>query len=403
MTRLRHAVLHFARHERDDDELALQKVTILLVALSCSACGCVWAAMYAAVFGLGLTMALPLVFVVIVGAAIPLSAYLRDHRPLVYAQLACITFISACIEWSIGGIGDAGLVICWSFLGPIGALMFLPLRGSIPWMGAFLAILAVTIGFEDILAARAQPVSPAVRRLFFAMNVGAPATVVFAAAAWFVHKTQQERRKSEALLRNILPDPIARRLKDGSSVIADWHGSVSVLFADIVGFTSYSAQVGPEELVSRLDAIFQRFDVATSRRGLEKIKTIGDAYMVAAGVPEGRVDHAHALADLALDLRAIVADGDGTTAPPFEVRIGVHSGPVVAGVIGSTKFAYDLWGDTVNTASRMESHGEGGCIQISADTAELLGSDFLLEDRGVADIKGKGPMRVFRLLGRASR
>lgn len=206
-----------------------------------------------------------------------------------------------------------------------------------------------------------------------------------------------ERAKAERLLRNVLPGPIAERLKHGEGTIADAFDSVTVLFADIVGFTTLSSKVPADELVVVLNDVFSRFDTLAEKHGLEKIKTIGDAYMVAAGIPEARADHAAALADLALRMRTAIREFPG-----LEIRIGINSGAVVAGVIGKKRFIYDLWGDTVNIASRMESQGISGEIQISETTRALLSPDFVCEERGEIQIKGKGSMRVFLLKGRAA-
>ncbi len=214
----------------------------------------------------------------------------------------------------------------------------------------------------------------------------------------------EEKSKSEALLLNILPAPIAQRLKqEEGKAIADGFAEVTVLFSDIVGFTQMSARLSPEELVRRLNAIFSTFDDLADRLGLEKIKTIGDAYMVASGLPEHRDDHAQAIAEMALEMRAFVEEFSRDTKEQISVRIGVHSGPAVAGVIGKKKFIYDVWGDTVNTASRMESHGIPGEIQVSDTTYELLKEAYELEPRGQIDVKGKGIMTTYLLKDRIAR
>lgn len=197
----------------------------------------------------------------------------------------------------------------------------------------------------------------------------------------------------EDLLENMLPPAISQRLRREGRTFADAFGACSVLFADIVGYTSMSESV--PNVVNLLDAIFSRFDDLTEDSGLEKIKTIGDAYMVAAGIPEPRPDHAAAAAELALRMQAAIKDFPG-----LEIRVGINSGAVVAGVIGKKRFIYDLWGDTVNIAARMESQGVSGAIQISAATRALLPPEFVCEERGEIQIKGKGPMRVFLLKGR---
>lgn len=209
---------------------------------------------------------------------------------------------------------------------------------------------------------------------------------------------ERERARSETLLRNVLPDTVARRLKDGESLIADGYDEATVLFADIVGFTPLSAKLTPHALVERLNEVFTAFDAKCAALELEKIKTIGDAYMVVGGVPERRADHAVAVVKMALAMREVLAEQRERHGDSLDVRIGVHSGPVVAGVIGTRKFAFDVWGDTVNTASRMESHARPGHVQISDHTRALVEGHFELEDRGSIDVKGKGSMRTWFVL-----
>jgi class 3 adenylate cyclase len=208
-----------------------------------------------------------------------------------------------------------------------------------------------------------------------------------------------ERVKTEELLLNVLPAAIADRLKEDPGLIADRFDQVTVLFADLVNFTGQSADSSPTEVVAMLDRVFTAFDELADRHGLEKIKTIGDAYMAAAGLPEPRPDHAEAVAGMALDMLETVEALKAGVDWELAIRIGIASGPVVAGVIGRHKFIYDLWGDTVNAASRMESHGLPAQIQVTEETARRLAGKFRLEERGVVEVKGKGPMRTFWLLG----
>jgi hypothetical protein len=211
---------------------------------------------------------------------------------------------------------------------------------------------------------------------------------------------QREQAKSERLLLNILPAKIVERLKDSHGIIADSFPAASVLFADLCGFTEFSQHVDPQHLVGMLDEIFSTFDHLAATHGIEKIKTIGDAYMAVAGVPEPRDDHAEAIAAMAMEMlegfrRVMQQRGLG-----MHVRIGIHSGPVVAGVIGRHKFIYDLWGDTVNVASRMESHGEPSRVHVSQATHDLLAALFRFAERGPITIKGKGTQTTYFLLGR---
>ena len=210
-----------------------------------------------------------------------------------------------------------------------------------------------------------------------------------------------ERERSERLLLNVLPAPIAARLKQGEEVIADGFPEVTVLFADLVDFTRRSQETTPERVVRVLDDLFSAFDQLAERHGLEKIKTIGDAYMAVGGLPEPRPDHAQAVAEMALDVREEVARHLDPGGEPLAVRIGIDTGPVVAGVIGRRKFSYDLWGDTVNTASRMESQGVAGCIQVTDRTYRRLRDGYRFERRGPVQVKGKGELVTWFLVGRA--
>jgi class 3 adenylate cyclase len=205
----------------------------------------------------------------------------------------------------------------------------------------------------------------------------------------------EERERSERLLLNILPAPIAERLKASADSIAEHSDSVTVLFADIVGFTPLSASKTPQALVELLNRIFSEFDALADAHGLEKIKTIGDAYMAVAGLPNPWPDHAARAARMALAMHDVIGQVAAETGEKLALRIGLHSGPVVAGVIGRRKFTYDLWGDTVNTASRMESHGVPGTIHCTEATATLLQGVFQLQARGAIEIKGKGEMHTF--------
>jgi class 3 adenylate cyclase len=209
-----------------------------------------------------------------------------------------------------------------------------------------------------------------------------------------------EQGRSERLLLNVLPAPIAARLKQGEAVIADRFPEVTVLFADLVGYTASSDRSSPERVVQVLGDLFTAFDRLAQRHGLEKIKTVGDAYMVAGGLPQSRPDHAQAVAEMALAVREEVGRHLDPGGQPLAVRIGIDTGPVVAGVLGTSKFSYDLWGDTVNVASRMESEGVAGCIQVTERTYRRLRDAYRFERRGPIQVKGKGELVTWFLLGR---
>jgi adenylate cyclase len=250
-------------------------------------------------------------------------------------------------------------------------------------------------------------VSPTVPEWFtstmLAANIAVGGTIVFTLLAVFARQRRDAQARADNLLLNILPRSIAERLKAESRTIADQFGSASILFADVVDFTPLAERLPPTEVVAVLDHLFSHFDVLAERHGLEKIKTIGDCYMVAAGVPSPRSDHAGSLALMALDMQAAMHTVDEVAHLGLELRVGINSGPVVAGVRGRKRFLYDLWGDAVNTASRMESHGTSGRIQITRATKDLLDDDFVCEPRGTIPIKGKGEIEVWYLIGPRSR
>ena len=226
----------------------------------------------------------------------------------------------------------------------------------------------------------------------YAIGLLAAYTIERYARRAFLHErdARRERERSDRLLLNILPGPIAERLKAGAAPIAD-HAEATILFADITGFAAMSAEMPAGELVEMLNGVFSGFDRLARDHGVEKIKTIGDAYMAVAGLPEPAADHVERIADLALAMR---------DHSPLPIRIGIDTGPVVAGVIGESKFIYDLWGDAVTTASRMESHGLPGAIQVTARVRDRLGDRYRFAERGEIDVKGRGPMRTWLLEGR---
>ena len=262
----------------------------------------------------------------------------------------------------------------------------------------FFVLAGIGVGYQTLL-----PNQPAVQVLGDVMRD----TVLFAAvlllgeAVRTRRALQREEERSQRLLLNVLPAPIATRLKQREDVIADGFPEVTVLFAYLVDFTRRSQRSSPQQVVQVLDELFTAFDQLTKRHGLEKIKTIGDAYMVAGGLPEPRPDHVQAVADMALAMREEVAGRTDPSGQPLQVRIGIDTGPVVAGVIGTDKFSYDLWGDTVNTASRMESLGVPGCIQVTARTYQRLQNSYQFQRRGLVAVKGKGEMVSYFLVGRA--
>jgi guanylate cyclase len=294
----------------------------------------------------------------------------------------------------------------WGVLGALGALVFYGPRAGVRWFGAFVGVFLVSglIG-ENFGGLSTLP--RWFQSTMIALNITVGGSVVFFLLALFATQREEalaalrvEQNKAENLLLNILPRSIADKLKADTTTIADQIDAASILFADVADFTPLSERLQPAEVVGMLDRLFTHFDLLAERYGLEKIKTIGDCYMVAAGVPTPRPDHARAMALMALDMREAMHSNDGVGQLGLELRIGINSGPVVAGVIGRKRFLYDLWGDAVNTASRMESHGTRGEIQVTTATYELLKDEFVLVPRGTVAIKGKGDIETWYLVGR---
>lgn len=308
--------------------------------------------------------------------------------------------------------GRVGFVYYFFLFAAVAFLLFAEEERWLRWSLAVLS--AACLVFTRVLApdddAVAIALTPAVARsLDLVSALGVIATGVFIVhlftrdTALAEARLAEEHARSERLLLNILPAPISARLKDHGESVADGFAEVTVLFADIVGFTELSQKLSPALLVEMLNRIFSTFDDLAVELGVEKIKTIGDCYMVAAGLPERRADHVEVVARMALGMRERLERVNREGGYSLRLRIGMHTGPVVAGVIGKRKFIYDLWGDTVNTASRMESSGVPQEIQVTREVFERLEGRFELVPRGTIQVKGKGEMETFLLKGEAAR
>ncbi len=296
--------------------------------------------------------------------------------------------------------------IIWTFLAPMLIMVIYTPRHALPWLVASFGVAIGTLFVQPHIRTT-NTLPPSAQVAVAAFNMVGFALFVFFSLSYFISQRaiafrllRAEQQKAQALLLNILPEEIAATLKDDNQAIANQFDGVSILFADVVNFTALSATMSATELVDLLNEVFSHFDTLVEKYDLEKIKTIGDCYMVAAGVPRPRSDHAHVLASLALELRDSVARRE-FRGKRLTFRIGIKSGPGVAGVIGRKKFIYDLWGDAVTTASRMESHGAVGAIQITQATYELIKDDFVCEPQGRIDVKGKGEMSVWHVLQKA--
>ena len=383
----------------DSRDEALRKETLVLATTVVTTLAIVWVVTYS-ILGLYWAAAIPFVYQVVSIVNLSVFARTRRYRFFRASALALSLALPFALQLTLGGFVRSSGVILWSFTAPLGALLFAGRREATRWFGAFLIAIVLAAALDPLLPTAAKEIPQGLRLAFFALNVLGVTGTCYFLLQYFVRERDHaarliaaERERSELLLLNVLPQAIAERLKSGESVIADGVSDVGVLFADIASFTPLSEAMHPDEVVRLLNDVFTIFDGFAEDRGLEKIKTIGDAYMVASGLLGGGADHAENLARMALDMR------DAAGVKGLEVRIGIDIGPVVAGVIGRQKFSYDLWGDTVNTAARMESHGIPGSIQVTERAYLRLSKAFAFEERGVIDVKGKGSMRTFILIG----
>lgn len=307
------------------------------------------------------------------------------------------------LQSSLGGIIDSGGLIICGLLAVMGSALVASRRSAIFWAGVNVAGMTFSLAFEDRFAAATAAALPENFSLingFF--NAAWMTTLGMFLILYLVRELETAQDLADGLLYNVLPPAIAARLKRDEGTIADSYESASVLFADIVGFTPLSTVLSPDGMIALLNEIYSHFDALVETHGVEKLRTIGDNYMVASGVPEPRPDHAQALADLALDMQAYCRQIEPVGGHRIRFRIGINSGPLIAGVIGTSRFQYDIWGDTVNTASRMESHGEPGKIQVTAETQALLGERYALVPRGPIEVKGKGELETWYLVGRTA-
>ncbi len=298
--------------------------------------------------------------------------------------------------------------LAWTALSPVGALLLSPRPEARLWFFTWL-LSTGAVGMLDPMAplAAGRFATSTARYFHVSVILGLPALLLFLVDHFLQRLLEArtalaaEHDRSERLLRNILPPSVAERLKNGEEPIADRFEEVTVLFADLKGFTPLATTTPAPRLVEILNRMYREIDALAAGLGVEKIKTIGDAYMAAAGVPDPHPRHAEAAASLGLAMLEAVERVNRELGIALQLRVGLHTGPAVAGVIGTRKFAYDLWGDAVNTASRMESHGVPGRVHLSAETRARLGDEFPCEDRGEIEVKGKGPMRTYLLVSAA--
>jgi adenylate cyclase len=375
-----------------------------------------WLAVYWSL-GYQYSTAIPLIFQGL--SFLTIALYWKFRRVYAFAviQLALILFTPFAMQWAIGNFVTASGVSLWGLMAPVGAVTVLGTRQSMPWFFAWL-FMTVMAGVFDYLLSNSAPQRFDLQTVavFFVLNFTAISVMIYSLLWYFANEKNKlrmqvdasheeirlERDRSEKLLLNILPPAIAERLKRNEINIAQGHADVTVMFADIVGFTRMTEELSPVETVKILNDVFSIFDDIADKYHVEKIKTIGDAYMAAAGLDAGaQIHYADAVAHMALEMLAKVDEYRKRTGERIDIRIGVGTGPVVAGVIGKKKFIYDMWGDTVNVAFRMASDAYSGAIQVDLMTHRRLQHRFRFDDMHEVEIKGKGRMQVFHLIGPA--
>jgi len=398
---------------KDTAEERLQKEVVTLTAIIITVLATYWVGMYW-LLGLRLSAAIPFTYQALSIVGLAHFFWSKDIRLFRTSQLSMMLVLPFVLQWTLGGFVNSSAVMVWALITPLGALVVQNVERAGPWFGAYIGLTVLSGILNHFLAPAAPPIPSWLIIANFVMNIGAMSGVAYSLLRYFARERQHalealqqnhallqvEQGRSQALLLNVLPEPIAERLKQNPGTIADSFPEATVLFADVVDFTRMSASLSPEQVVAWLSDLFSLFDDLSNRYGLEKIKTIGDAYMAAAGLPTPGLDHLQNAVEMALEIRRRLAHRVGPDGGRLRMRIGIHTGPVVAGVIGTKKFIYDLWGDTVNTASRMESTGLADGIQVTETAYERLRDEYEFAERGTIEVKGKGRMRTYLLIGR---
>jgi guanylate cyclase len=356
--------------------------------------------------GYAVIAAVPYVYLVISYVSLFLFYRFKRFEYFTFTQLVMLLVMPFFMQWAIGGFAASSGVAIWAILSPVGALMILGTRQSTPWFLLFIGLAFISWKLNHYFAGNAMPIPSNVKDAFFLMNITGTASILYGVLRYFQGQKERvmislelEQARSEKLLLNILPAAIATRLKANDMRIADHYDSVTVMFADLINFTQMSEKMPPTQLIDLLSQVFLRFDQLAEKYQVEKIKTIGDAYMVISGAPVECENHAHRIAAMALDMNEALKEVAINTGLDLNMRIGIHTGPVVAGVIGSAKFSYDLWGDTVNLASRMESTCKPNSIQVTQETQKMIQDAYVFSEKSSVEVKGKGIVETYVLLG----
>ena len=399
----------------DSEELRLRKTLLMFASGLMNMAAILWLLIYWWL-GLKLPTSVPLGFQVV--SATVLAIYLRTRNFDFFrvAQLSLFLFFPFVIQWSIGSFVSSSGIALLALLAPVGAMVCFGPRESIPWFVAYV-VLTILSGVFDFFLAKGQEgygIPMKTVAVFFVMNFTIISTMVYLLLRHFVLErdrfekrlaeqhdlVRSEREKSEKVLLSILPGHVAERLKHQPGTIADGFADVSVMFADVVNFTRLAEELTPNQVISFLDEVFTRFDQLTELHGLDKIKTIGDAYMVVGGLAENRLNYADHVADMALEMIELTRSDPQMLRLGVQLHIGIATGPAIAGVIGATRFIYDVWGDTVNLASRLTSEAEAGAILVDKTTFRRLGQRYSCDAPRDIEIKGKGSTTTYRLSGK---
>ena len=401
----------------DSEEVRLQKSLLIFATGLISLASMLWLFIYWQL-GPQISSTIPFLFQILLVGNLVVYMKTLNFDAFRLIQLSLFLFVPFVAQWSMGNFITASGISLWALLAPIGAVLFIGAHEALAWFFAYLFFTALSGFFDYYLADSLTPAQIKIpiqtSVFFFALNFAAISTIVFLLLRYSstekqkaqarleeAHKLLQiEQDRSERLLLNILPGPIAERLKSSNQTIADGFADVSVMFVDIVNFTRIAEGHTPQQVFAMLNRVFSSFDELAEKYGMEKIKTIGDAYMVAGGLDDQRSDSSEALVDLALEMRDLLQRDFHVNEMHLEVRIGIGTGPVVAGVVGKKKFIYDLWGDTVNIASRITSEGVPGMVQVDETTYRRLRERYDFLEPQTLYLKGKGNMVVYRAIGR---
>lgn len=391
--------------DRNDADSKLSRDLLIFAAGLMTFATIFWLAIYWWM-GIRLDSTLPLICQLL--SAISIAIYWKTGNLafLRVFQLSLFLFVPFVMQWAIGDFVSSSGVMLWAVLAPIGALIFHGEKESLPWIVAYLIFTGVSGALDYyLLVDRHLKLPLQIVAVFFVLNFAAISTIIYYLVRHFIREKahsrlalEAEQARSEKLLLNILPAPIAERLKREERTIADGYADVCVLFADLVNFTKLSEEMSPNQIVALLNQIFSAFDQLADKHGLEKIKTIGDAYMVAGGLNHrGDHDYVIATAEMAKDMHAAVAQLTPSGREPLALRVGIATGPAVAGVIGTRKFIYDLWGDTVNIASRIHGEAAVNTTLVDTTTYKRLYTRYSFSAPRRVALKGKGDVQVYEL------